>query len=341
MPSLNPGANGTFTLVAQLQSCAQTITNTVTITSATADSNLANNTASHGSTGVICPVILNVHKDDGVICVAPSQTISYTITYSNTGSVSANNVFLIDNKPDFTNFLPGGVNNGWVDAGGGVFTRSVGTVATGTLYGPLYFQVQVAATLPPTLTAITNVIQISGGGSHTEVTSAPLVPDLAVAKNDNIGPTGVSAEFAALYERVTGTPPAPITAQADEVDPGGIIEYTIVYVNNGRASATGVVLTDTLPLYTQYAGGPEWTPASGQVFTHNVGTLNPGQGGLISFRVQLTNTIPLTHEQIINQVQIGGNENALECNLSNSVSFEQTPINLSSGSLYLPIILKF
>ncbi len=285
---------------------------------------------------------LRVQKDDGVICAAPNQTITYTITYSNSGGAAVNNVFLTDIKPSYTNFLPG---DSWVDTGGGVFTRALGTVNPGGPQGPIYFRVQLVdrTAIPTSVTAITNVIQISGGDTYTEVTSVPLTPDLVVAKNDNIGVTSASSEFAWLYQQVAGVAPS-FSAQAVNVGPGDFIEYTVVYVNNGRTSATNVVLTDTLPLYTTYAGGPEWTPASGQLYRHTVGNdLNPGEGGFLTFRVQVTNTLPLTLEWIINRVDIGGNESSSECNPNNSFSYEQTPVNPTStttNTIYLPIILK-
>ncbi len=323
---------------------------TETVNTVEADSNAVEgdpaDNISREQTPVVCDPTRNlqVHKDDGLICAVPNQTITYTITYSNTGSSSVNDVFLTDIKPDYTNFLPGGVNTGWADLGGGAYSRTLGTVAPGGPFGPVYFQVQLVgpSAIPTDVTAITNVIQISGGHTFTEVTSVPIVPDLTVAKNDNIGVTSPSSEFTRLYQQVAGTAP-PISAQADNVGPNDIIAYSIVYVNNGRAPTTGVVLTETLPLYTTYAGGPEWTNVSGRLYTYNVGNLDPNQGGFLTFRVQVTNTLPLTLEWIINRVEIGGYESHLECYPGNNISYEQTPVNPSapvSGFVYLPIILK-
>lgn len=317
---------------------------TQTINTATASSNgpeiYPPDNTSNEQTPVVCGGQLRVSKDDGLICAAPNQTITYTITYSNNGGTAIGNVFLTDIKPNLTNFLPG---DGWVDTGGGVFTRSLGTVAPGGPQGPVYFKVQLVdrTAIPTSVTAITNVIQISSGNTFTEVTSVPLTPDLVVAKNDNIGVTGASTEFFRLYQQVTGQTP-PLNTQAVNVGPGNYIDYTIVYANNGRAVATNVVLTDTLPLFTTYAGGPEWTNVSGQLYRHTVGNLNPGEGGFLTFRVQVTNTLPLTLQWIINRVDIGGNESASDCNPNNSFSFEQTPVNSIplTNTLYLPIILK-
>lgn len=317
---------------------------TQTVNTAVANSNgpeiYPPDNTSNEQTPLICSGQLQVQKDDGVICAAPNQTITYTITYSNTGSAPANNVFLTDFKPTYTNFLPG---NGWVDAGGGVYTHTLGTVPPGGPQGPVYFWVQLAdrTAIPTNVTAITNVIQISGGNTFTEVTSVPLAPDLVIAKNDNIGVTSASSEFVRLYQQVTGAAPS-FNAQAANVGPGDFIEYTVVYANNGRAPATNVVLTDTLPLYTTYAGGPEWTPVSGQLYRHTVGSLNPGDGGFLTFRVQVTTTLPSTLAWIINRVDIGGSESSNECNSNNSFSYEQTPVysTTMTNTIYLPIILK-
>ncbi len=349
--SLAPGNGRILTFVVQVAptlTCGITQTvNMVQAGSNNGDAALADNT-SFEQTSLICDPTkqLQVSKNDGVSCAAPNQIITYTITYSNNGTLPANNAFLSDLKSQYTNFLPGGPNTGWVDQGSGVYSRTLGTVPTGGPQGPLYFQVQLVGpnTIPSNVTAITNVITINGTNPFTEVTLVPLQPDLVVAKNDNIGLTGMSAEFAALYEQVTGQPPvAPdVSAQQSAVGPGDIIDYTIVYVNNGRAPATNVVLTETLPLYTTYAGGPEWTNVSGSLYRYNAGTLNPGQGGYVNFRVQVAGTLPPTLTYIINRADVGGDGSAAECNLSNSVSYEQTPVTpiIVTTTLYLPIIMK-
>ncbi|MCB0149995.1 MAG: DUF11 domain-containing protein, partial [Caldilineaceae bacterium] len=49
--------------------------------------------------------------------------------------------------------------------------------------------------------------------------------------------------------------------------------YQIVVTNNGPSDAQNVVVTDTLPLSTTYAGGDAACSAVGQTVTCVVGTL--------------------------------------------------------------------
>lgn len=65
--------------------------------------------------------------------------------------------------------------------------------------------------------------------------------------------------------------------------PGGVINYGIWYGNNGGAAAADVLLVDTLPLSTTYAGDNSGlTPDIGAngVITWDIGTLDPGEGHL-------------------------------------------------------------
>jgi uncharacterized repeat protein (TIGR01451 family) len=349
--TMTAGSSQVFTFVVQVDpfiACAITqTTNLVSATSAGVEGYPADNSFSL-TTPVQCNIAasLRVSKTDGLICAAPNQIITYTITYSNLASTAVTNAILTEFKPDYTNFLPGGVNTGWNLVSGSSYTRAIGTVNPGGPQGPVYYQVQVmgASALPTNVTSITNTVQISGGYSFSKVTSVPLTPDLAVAKNDNIGVTAASDPFMELYRQVTGSEAPPISAQADSVGPGDTIAYTIVYVNNGRATATGVVLTETLPLNTSYAGGPEWTGVTSQTYRYNVGTLTPGQGGFLTFRVQVNDPLPGGTAWLVNRVDIGGNESGQECNPANGFSIEQTPVFTITppvgGPIYLPIIFK-
>ncbi|MBN1921679.1 MAG: DUF11 domain-containing protein [Anaerolineae bacterium] len=77
--------------------------------------------------------------------------------------------------------------------------------------------------------------------------------------------------------------------------PGGVINYGIWYGNNGGAAAADVLLMDTLPLSTTYAGDNSgFTPDIGAngVITWHVGNLDPGEGHLFIVTLNVDAGVP-------------------------------------------------
>ena len=118
---------------------------------------------------------------------------------------------------------------------------------------------------------LTNTVRVADGlwagdvnpadNVYTVTTGFECLPDLVVVKNDNVGTTPVGDKLR-LLERFA---PALRAAQQDECKGvGELITYTIAYVNTGLETATHVVLTETLPAYTSYAG-TGWNHAGGDV----------------------------------------------------------------------------
>ncbi|MEO8349609.1 MAG: choice-of-anchor L domain-containing protein [Acidobacteriota bacterium] len=76
--------------------------------------------------------------------VSPGSTLTYTITYGNTGTQNAENVVIRDPIPAGTTFVS--ATNGGVVSEGGVVTWNVGTVNSGVTGQTVSFTVQVNAT---------------------------------------------------------------------------------------------------------------------------------------------------------------------------------------------------
>jgi len=172
---------------------------------------------------------------------------------------------------------------------------------------------------------IVNTIEISGGYRYILTSTVDLGPDLAVAKNDNIGPLPLAQQ--AAWEEITAQLGRPMTAQnvAQRLyaKPGEIISYTVLYVNSGVGTAHNVVLTERLPDYTRYVGGG-WTPYGGPYYRMNVGTLAPGQGGELTFVVEVIKPFPLGIDRVVNEVRITTTDP--ECDTTNNSSNDDTPI---------------
>ncbi|MGQ9597810.1 MAG: hypothetical protein ACUVWZ_00160 [Anaerolineae bacterium] len=90
------------------------------------------------------------------------------------------------------------------------------------------------------------------------------------------------------------------------VTPDDNLEYTIYYTNYGGWTAENVILTETLPAHTSYAGGSEWHQvASTNVYTYLVGNLAPGASGSVPFRIKVDSDVPLETHYLTNYIEIG------------------------------------
>jgi uncharacterized repeat protein (TIGR01451 family) len=251
---------------------------------------------------------LSVIKVANATCLNPGDALNYQITIQNLGVNDASNGVLQEALPANTTpiNLPG---SGWMDAGAGIYTYSLGSVTSSTIR-TVPFWVQIDPNLAPSVSSITNVVSVQAEGadsdasnnSYTLVTPLGTTPDLAITKNDN-----TSAEVA----------------------PGDVITYSIGYVNDShRFAATHVVITDTLPPGTIITGSSEssWHQVgTSNLYTRSVGTLGPNQAGSVQLTLQLANTTPYPFgSEVVNRVEIGGAE--AECDLSDNFATEETPV---------------
>lgn len=117
---------------------------------------------------------LKITSDDGGGPVAPGGTITYALSYANTGTGDATGVVLIETVPPYTHFNAAESSDGWrcanVLAVGitnalGTCVLHVGDLAAGAT-GTARFAVTVAERLPSTLRAIRNVVRIRDDGTH-------------------------------------------------------------------------------------------------------------------------------------------------------------------------------
>jgi len=91
-----------------------------------------------------------------------------------------------------------------------------------------------------------------------------------------------------------GALPVLTIATTDAPDPvaaGGNITYTITGANTGTGSATGVVVTDTVPANTTFVSATAGGTLSGSVVTWNVGTLAAGASGSLQMVVRVASPL--------------------------------------------------
>jgi uncharacterized repeat protein (TIGR01451 family) len=86
---------------------------------------------------------------------------------------------------------------------------------------------------------------------------------------------------------------------------GSALTYTVYFTNSGEWVAENVVLTETLPANSSYAGGPEWHQVgASNLYTYAVGNMNPSTSGQATFRVRIADQVPSGTLRITNAVDI-------------------------------------
>jgi uncharacterized repeat protein (TIGR01451 family) len=255
---------------------------------------------------------LSVSKDDGGVTTVAGGLVTYVISYGNSASstTTATNVVLTETVPNNATFNAGASTAGW-SCVGATCTLAIGSLAPGAT-GSANFAVNVASPVPAGVTQIDNTVVVSDDGTHgTDVTPA-----------DN-----------------TGTDSTPITATPDmtvsksdggiTTTPGGTVTYAVAFSNVGTQDATGVILTETLPVNSTFnAGGSAagWS-CVGTTCTIFIGNVAAGTGGSVNFSVIVDSPIPAGVTQLDNTVKVADDEsNGPDPTPLNNTGTDTTPI---------------
>ncbi|MCX7545781.1 isopeptide-forming domain-containing fimbrial protein [Marinicella gelatinilytica] len=259
------------------------------------------------NTPITASPTLEVTKDDGGVTVEPDDVVTYTINYANTGNQDATNVVITETVPMNSIFVDASSSVGWSCAdgspGGTACTQTLATLAAGDS-GSLSFAVQVNDPLPAGVTAINNSVAIADDDGNTDNgsddTPVTATPDLTLVKDDGV-----------------------VLA-----NPGDTLIYAIAYENVGNQEATGVVITETVPVHTTFNAGSStggWScggVTAGSVCTYAVGSVAGGSSGLVNFAVNVDNPLAAGATSVVNVASItdDGNNGA-----------DPTPSNNSDG----------
>ncbi|MEM1177831.1 MAG: hypothetical protein AAGM22_05775 [Acidobacteriota bacterium] len=289
-----------------------------------------NNTGSD-QTPVDAAPDLSIAKDDGGGGTTPGATITYSLSFANSGDQDATGVVLTETVPANTT---SGTNPGWevapVGSGtacdaqpaGTTCVRSVGSLAAGAS-GLATCSVVVDAALPPAVTQISNTVTIGDDGANG--------PDPTPGDNTSTDPTPVTAAPDLFLTKDDGG----ATAVA-----GGPVTYTLTYGNSGDQGATGVVITETVPTNTTSGTNAGWdvgsvgsgTPCNAQpagtTCVLSIGPVAAGAGGSAAFAVIVDSPLPSGVDQIANSASIADDgTNGPDQDPSNNDDSDQTPVN--------------
>jgi uncharacterized repeat protein (TIGR01451 family) len=289
------------------------ITNTVEITSTTADLHLADNTATITTT-VLAVADLQISKSASPDPVGAGQPLTYTLTFTNAGPSPVANATVIDTLP--ANVTVGSPPPGCT-SGGNTITC---TVASPPVNVPANLSFAVLA--PPNVGVITNTAGITA----------------TVIDTNTLNNTA--------WVTTTVTPSADLSIiKTDAPDPvwlGGIITYTIVVSNNGPSIATNVTLTESIPVSTTFQSMP--SPGGWNCTTPPVG----GVGNIICTNSSLAVGTPATFIIAV-KVDAGTPSGAVIANsatVSSDTADPTTPNTATAATtvslykLYLPMVMR-
>lgn len=298
--TLNSGASATITLnVDVADSAVGTLTNSVSVTSAEADTNLSNNSDTESTT--VTPVVdLVLTKSDSIDPVNAGSSFSYTLSVTNNGPSTATDVVITDLLPPEVSFSSASASQGSVSESGGTVTASVGTLASGA---------------SATITLNVNVDAAARGAIANSAVAVSNETETSPADNAATEPTNVTPVVDVLVTKIDS---------ADPVNAGGTIIYSLFVSNSGPSTANGVVVTDVLPAGVSFASGTSSQGSiseSGGVVTANIGTLASGGSATVTLNVNVEDS---TRGTISNAVSVVSDE--LDTNGANNSDAETTSV---------------
>jgi uncharacterized repeat protein (TIGR01451 family) len=255
---------------------------TVAVSTITANSSLSATNASTNNTTVITNVSaacdLAVTNSGVPSPVAAGGNITYTQVITNTGPSNCSTGTFNEALPVPTTFVSVTV----VNAGGGTWTcPNSSPVACSS------------PTVPPgstgTITAIYNVPAGTAAGTliTDTATVATTTRDTNPANNSATVTIAVASAIQADLSVTNSASPNPVNA-------GQNITYSQTVANGGPASASTVVLTETLPANTTFVSltGPAgWACTSVSPFTCSIGTLAANATANFTFVVKVNNAV--------------------------------------------------
>jgi uncharacterized repeat protein (TIGR01451 family) len=253
------------------------------------------------------------------------DAITYTLVYSNAGPLTATGVVISDLAP-----IPTVTNVSFVSSG-----------ALVTPSGSLSYTWQVQD-LPPDAGGVITIfgrISPTDSGSFNLTNQATITAAEIDVNSDNNQASATSA----IVERVVDLGITKSVRPAGDLTPDDIIIYTLIYLNSGPMIATGVVITDLVPIPTVtnvsfISSGALVTPTGSLSYTWQVQDLSPGEGGIITIFGRINSTVSglfsLTNRAAIIAAERDANDDNNQASVSSTIV--GTAVDLSITKSVLP-----
>ncbi|HVE76657.1 MAG TPA: hypothetical protein VND22_07820 [Actinomycetota bacterium] len=183
-------------------------------------------------------------------------------------------------------------NTGWI------IGSIIGLVALGYV-AVLFFGGQALRDLP----GAGGIQRLREGLEGLGEAGPPALADLPpLLQNGGASPT--SSPIEVILSPPPGASPQPSlspVAVAPRPEDPSIVTFTIEFENTTGVRLTGVQITDRIPSGTSYRGGSANPDASfdGSQLVWNIGTLDPGEGGRVSFQVLTRTTGRITNRAVL------------------------------------------
>jgi uncharacterized repeat protein (TIGR01451 family) len=297
-PVLEPGEIGSVSMTVSVDAGATPSTLAI---NGDVISNLATLSASNSASvpvenriPVVAVPLLVLSKTADAEFVKAGTHVTYTLSYANSGTATAENVVLEDFIPEFTTFVTA--------TGGGQLVGDKVVWTDPGLTPGAKGQVQLVLLIDE---AAPEGQQVSNTASMTSDNSAPVTSNKIVTVRN-----------------------APIlqvskTANVEFVQPGDLIAYSIEFTNDGNVDATTVTIEDLLPAGTTFISASGDGVFNGNRVTWTFPFLGVGQVGSVSLVVIVD--AGTVDTDIQNNVTIDS-ANALAASASNIVTSRSRPI---------------
>jgi uncharacterized repeat protein (TIGR01451 family) len=300
--SMTSGSSQTFHVTVHVDpSRVADLSNTASVSSTTTDPNAVNDTATE-PTAVAVTGDLSVTKTDGSATALAGGSTTYTITLQNLGASTVPAGAVV------TDTIPAGTSGDETEANCDIFLGDLTCTTAAALAPGDSVSWQVSLDVP------------SGFGAAT-LSNTALLTSSPIADSDatNDADTDTDGIVCATDLSVTKSDSAdPVTAGTD-------LTYTLVATNDGPSDATGVVVTDAVPVGTTFVsadgGGLE---AAGTV-TWNLGALSNGASTTVHVTVHVDSA---RTTGLSNTANIGGDEP--DANSANDSATETTSVATSA-----------
>ncbi len=306
--ALAAGASSTVTVTVTVDNDApDSITNTAIVTSNenAFETNTANNTATADTT--INPAVdLAITKVDSADPAIAGDALTYTMTVTNNGPSTANNVQFTDALPAGVTFVSATPSQGTVANNAGTVSGNLGTLASGA---------------SAAVTVVVNIDPATTGSLSNTASVTADEPELNTADNSATEPTTINQSVDLVLTKLDNM---------TSVNTGGTVTYELVVTNNGPSTATNVVLTDVLPTELSFVSGTSTagtvTNTNGTV-TVDIGTLTPGQSQTVTLNTTVVGTTPGTITNTASVTAAEGEADTTNNSASDNVQLQNLPLS--------------